>query len=31
MASIDREVLGTHVGLAHNPFVYRLVAEFLAG
>jgi pimeloyl-ACP methyl ester carboxylesterase len=27
---LDREVLGTHVGLAHNPFVYRLVAEFLA-
>jgi pimeloyl-ACP methyl ester carboxylesterase len=29
--AVDREVLGTHVGLAHNPFVYRLVAEFLAG
>lgn len=28
-SGIDREVLGTHVGLAHNPFVYRLVAEFL--
>jgi pimeloyl-ACP methyl ester carboxylesterase len=28
--AIDREVLGTHVGLAHNPFVYRLIAEFLA-
>jgi pimeloyl-ACP methyl ester carboxylesterase len=27
----DREVLGTHVGMAFNPFVYRLVAEFLAG
>jgi pimeloyl-ACP methyl ester carboxylesterase len=26
----DREVLGTHVGLAFNPFVYRLLAEFLA-
>ena len=26
----DREVLGTHVGLAFNPFVYRFVAEFLA-
>jgi pimeloyl-ACP methyl ester carboxylesterase len=26
----DREVLGTHIGLAHNPFVYRLVSEFLA-
>lgn len=29
-AAVDREVLGTHVGLAHNPFVYRLVSEFLA-
>jgi pimeloyl-ACP methyl ester carboxylesterase len=29
-ASKDREVLGTHVGLAANPFVYRHVAEFLA-
>jgi pimeloyl-ACP methyl ester carboxylesterase len=28
--ALDREVLGTHVGLAHNPFVYRLVSEFLA-
>lgn len=27
----DREVLGTHVGMAFNPFVYRQVAEFLAG
>jgi len=26
----DREVLGTHVGLAFNPFVYRLLAEFFA-
>lgn len=26
----DREVLGTHIGLANNPFVYRHVAEFLA-
>ena len=26
----DREVLGTHVGLAFNPFVYRSIAEFLA-
>lgn len=26
----DREVLGTHVGLAFNPFVYRHLAEFLA-
>jgi len=30
-ASKDREVLGTHVGLAFNPFVYRILAEFLAG
>ena len=29
-AAKDREVLGTHVGLAFNPFVYRFVAEFLA-
>jgi hypothetical protein len=28
--AVDREVLGTHVGLAHNPFVYRHVAQFLA-
>jgi triacylglycerol lipase len=26
----DREVLGTHIGLAFNPFVYQAVAEFLA-
>jgi hypothetical protein len=26
----DREVLGTHVGLAFNPFAYRSLAEFLA-
>lgn len=28
-AGKDREVLGTHVGLAFNPFVYRELAEFL--
>jgi hypothetical protein len=28
--SKDREVLGTHVGLAFNPFVYRALAEFFA-
>jgi pimeloyl-ACP methyl ester carboxylesterase len=27
----DREVLGTHVGMAFNPFVYQLLAEFFAG
>jgi hypothetical protein len=26
----DREVLGTHIGLANNPFVYRHLAAFLA-
>jgi len=26
----DAEVLGTHVGLAFNPFVYRLIAKRLA-
>ena len=26
----DREVLGSHIGLAFNPFVYRMVGEFLA-
>jgi len=30
-ADKDREVLGTHVGMAFNPFVYRLLAEFFAG
>jgi pimeloyl-ACP methyl ester carboxylesterase len=28
-ATKDREVLGTHVGLAFNPFVYRILAGFL--
>lgn len=27
----DRQVLGTHIGLAFNPSVYRLIGEFLAG
>jgi triacylglycerol esterase/lipase EstA (alpha/beta hydrolase family) len=25
----DREVLGTHIGLAFNPFAYQLIGEFL--
>lgn len=29
-ATKDRHVLGTHVGLAFNPFVYQSIAEFLA-
>lgn len=29
-ATKDREVLGTHIGLAFNPFAYRLIAEFLS-
>jgi triacylglycerol esterase/lipase EstA (alpha/beta hydrolase family) len=27
----DHEVLGTHIGLAFNPFVYRRLGDFLAG
>jgi pimeloyl-ACP methyl ester carboxylesterase len=30
-ASKDREVLGTHVGLAFNPFAYQAIAQTLAG
>lgn len=28
-AAKDREVLGTHIGLAFNPFVYQMLGEFL--
>jgi hypothetical protein len=29
--AIDVEVMGSHCGLAFNPFVYQIIAQRLAG